>query len=294
MNAIETTDLSRRFWRTTAVDRVTLTVPQGTVNVLIGANGAGKTTLLKLLLNLIAPSSGEARVLGAPSHRLGPDQLRRIGYVSENLRQPEGLTVAGLMAYWRPLYPSWDRALEARLLQQFDLPSKRKLSQLSRGMAMKAALVSALAYRPELLIFDEPFSGLDPLTRDQVVEGMLDLVSQEGCTVLVSSHEIAEVETLADRLLWLDRGKLKLAEDADSLRARFRSVELFGSAASSPPSHAWQVRREGGHTRYIDPAFDPTVTPADATVTPLSLREIFVALLREQRNSPSLSKALTV
>ncbi|MCF3652484.1 ABC transporter ATP-binding protein [Synoicihabitans lomoniglobus] len=280
MNAIETTGLTRRFWRHTAVDHIDLTVPTGTVNVLIGANGAGKTTLLKTMLNLLPPSAGHARVLGTDSRRLAPAELRRIGYVSENQKPPDHLTVAGLMAYWRPLYPQWDRTLEAKLLRNFDLPLDRKLGQLSRGMAMKAALASVLAYRPELLVLDEPFSGLDPLTRDQLVEGMLDLVSREGCTVLVSSHEIAEVETLADRLILLDHGHLKLTETADALRARFRQVEVSGTSVSVP-ARVWQMKREGTFTRYIDPQFDLHTTPAGARVTPLPLREIFIALLRQ-------------
>ena len=284
MNAIETSGLTKRFWRHRAVDNLSLAIPTGTVNVLIGANGAGKTTLLKLLLNLHRPSEGSATVLGTDSRRLNPDLLRRIGYVSENMKQPDGLTVAGLMAYWRPLYPQWDRALETRLLRDFDLPPDRKLSNLSRGMAMKAAIASVLAYRPELLVLDEPFSGLDPLTRHQVIEGLVDRVSAEGCTVLVSSHEIAEVDSLADRLLWLDRGRLQLAEDAESLRARFRRIELLGTD-SPVPDHAWQVQRDAGITRYIDPAFDAAITPTEARVSPMPLREIFVALLRSKDNA---------
>ena len=281
MNLIETTGLSRRFFRTEAVRDLDLAVPAGTVNVLVGANGAGKTTTLKLLLNLLAPTAGRATVLGVDSRCLGPAQLRRIGYVSENLQPPAGLTVAGLLDTWRPLYPRWDRDLEARLVRQFDLPPDRKLTRLSRGMAMKAALLSVLPYQPELLVLDEPFSGLDLLTRDQVVEGILELVAREGCTVLVSSHEIAEVETLADRVLWLDRGALQLAESAEDLRARFRRVEISGAATIAPP-HAWEVTHQGELTRYVDPTFDPAATPAGAIVTPLTLRDIFVALLRHQ------------
>ncbi len=292
MHAIETSGLTKRFWRTRAVDELSLTVPAGTVNVLIGANGAGKTTTLQLLLNLLRPTAGSATVLGADSRRLRPEILRRIGYVSENLRHPDGLTVAGLMAWWRPLYPQWDTALETRLLHDFDLPPDRRLSQLSRGMAMKAALASVLAYRPELLILDEPFSGLDPLTRDQLIEGLVARVSEEGCTVLVSSHEIAEVESLADRILWLDRGRLRLAEDAESLRTRFRRVELPGNTAAAP-AHALQVQRIAGLTRYIDPHFDAGPLPADAQVQPLPLRDIFVALLRDAQGGakPSLGLA---
>lgn len=281
MNAITTDQLTRRFWRTRALDGVSLSVPLGTVNVLIGANGAGKTTLLKTVMNLIRPTRGTAEVLGRDSRRLRPAELRRIGYVSENLRHDPKLTVAGLLDQWRPLYPQWDRALESRLLHDFDLPPARRLGQLSRGMAMKAQLVSVLCHRPELLLLDEPFSGLDPLTRDQLVESLVERVSAEGCTVLVSSHEIGDVETLADRILWLERGRLRLTEDAESLRARFRRVEVSGTNIT-PPDHALQVQRGAGRLRYIDPHFDASRTPAQAHVRAMPLREIFVVLLREE------------
>lgn len=293
MPIIETHQLFRRFFRTTALSNVNLSIEPGTVNVLIGANGAGKTTLLKTLMNLIPPSSGRATVLGIDSLKLGPAEFCRIGYASENLKHPAELTVQGLLDTWRPLYPKWDRTLEKRLLKEFDLPPSRRLSKLSRGMLMKASLLSILPYRPELLVLDEPFSGLDPLVRDQVVQGILESVSNEGCTVLVSSHEISEVETLADNLIWLDRSELKLSEPADSLRQRFRRVEL-NDPAQSPPAHAWNVTKEGGLTRYIDPAFDLAITPDAASVTPLPLREIFVALLRHGQatkaavNSPAV------
>ena len=291
MNVVETCGLTRRFGRTTAVDQVDLSLSAGTVNVLIGANGAGKTTLIKLLTHLIPPSSGSARIWGTPTRDLGPAQFRRIGYVSENLCQLEGLTVKRLMETWRPLYPTWDRALEAKLCRDFELPLDGKLSQLSRGMAMKAALASVLAHRPELLILDEPLSGLDLLTRDQVVKGVLDLVSEEGCTVLVSSHEINEVETLADRLLWLEHGRLQLAEDAESLRRRFRSVELLNDH-DPVPDQAWQVQRDAGRICYIDPAFDAATTPANAIITPLPLRQIYVALLRGSKGAPNSTSSL--
>lgn len=282
MPIIETHNLSRRFFRTTALRDVDLTIEPGTVNVLIGANGAGKTTLLKLLMNLISPSSGRATVFGVDSRKLGPEQFARIGYASENLKHPDELTVQGLLDTWRPLYPKWDRTLEKRLLQEFDLPPTRKLTKLSRGMLMKASLLSILPYRPELIVLDEPFSGLDPLVRDQVVQGMLELVSEEGCTVLVSSHEISEVETLADNLIWLDHSELKLAEAADSLRARFRKVEL-NDPSQSAPDHAWSITQEGGMTRYIDTAFDSASLPVGAGAQPMPLREIFVELLRQAK-----------
>ncbi|MBL9205583.1 MAG: ABC transporter ATP-binding protein [Opitutaceae bacterium] len=278
MNALEARGLTKTFFRTVAVNAVSLALPQGSVNVLVGANGAGKTTLLRVLLNLLAPTAGESTVLGESSRRLGPAQWRRIGFVAEETVQP-ATTVGGLLDAWRALYPTWDRDLENKLVREFELPLDRALKALSRGMRMKAQLLSVLPYRPELLVLDEPFGGLDPLVREQVVQGVLELVSAEGCTVLVSSHDIVEVETLADRILWMERGALRLVEEADSLRTRFRRVEI--AAPESPPPHAWAVDRLGGSVRYIDPQFDPGRLPAGANVEPMTLREIFLALLRQ-------------
>ena len=134
MNIIETLNLSHRYWRTEALQDLTLAVPTGSVMALLGSNGAGKTTTIKVLMNLLRPSAGSARVFGVDSRQLGERELAQIGYVSENQKLPEWMTVRQLLDYCRPFYPTWDRSLEANLLKQFALPEARKLSQLSRGM----------------------------------------------------------------------------------------------------------------------------------------------------------------
>ena len=233
MNIIETTRLTRRFGATEAVHELTLAVPAGSVFALLGPNGAGKTTTLKLLMNLIEPTTGSARVLGIDSRKLGERELAQIGYVSESQQLPLWMTVRQLLDYCRPFYPTWDRALEARLLAQFALPEKRKLAQLSRGMLMKAALLSSLAYRPRLLVLDEPFSGLDPVVRDEFIRGVLEVSALGEWTVLVSSHDIDEVERLADHVAMLDAGRLRLSERTEELQARFRRVEVSVDAGNT-------------------------------------------------------------
>src|SRR5476651_816920 len=131
MNIIETTHLSRRYWRTEALRVLNLVVSTGSVFALIGANGAGKTTAIKVLMNLLEPTSGEARVLGVDSRKLSPRERQQIGYVSENQKLPEWMTVRQLLDYCRPFYPTWDRELEARLLREFELPPDRKIKHLS-------------------------------------------------------------------------------------------------------------------------------------------------------------------
>ena len=173
--AIETERLARSFGRKTVLRDVDLRVPTGSIYAFLGPNGAGKTTTIKVLLNLLEPSGGTAHVLGTRSTRLGPQHRQSIGYVSENQELPLWMTAEQLCAFCKPLYPTWDDELCERLLIQFALPRKSRLRSFSRGMRMKAALVVALAFRPKLLVLDEPFSGLDPVVRDELIEGILEM-----------------------------------------------------------------------------------------------------------------------
>ena len=298
MNIIETQNLSRRFGRMEAVHDLTLAIPEGSVLALLGANGAGKTTTLKLLMNLLAPTSGSARVLGVDSRRLGEREFAQIGYVSENQQQPLWMTVRQLLDYCRPFYPTWDRALEATLLRQFALPEDRKLKDLSRGMAMKAALLSSLAYRPKLLVLDEPFSGLDALVRDEFIRGVLEVSALGEWTVLVSSHDIEEVERLADNIAMIEGGRLKLNERTEALQGRFRRVEVTlvdtEPAGSAMPDSWWEVERAGRVVRWIETRYERDRTErecrarfVDGTVvaSPMTLREIFLVLARQGRRT---------
>lgn len=298
MNIIETDRLSRRFRGTEALHELTLGVPQGSLYALLGSNGAGKTTTLKLLMNLLAPSGGTARVLGADSRKLGERELAQIGYVSEAQRQPDWMTVRQLLDYCRPFYPTWDRTLESRLLAEFDLPSDRRLKDLSRGMRMKAVLLSALVYRPRLLVLDEPFGGLDPVVRDDVTQGLLAAVQLGETTAIISSHDIEEVERLADHVALLERGRLRFAETTDDLLGRFRRIEIeqeSGVPGGDVPA-AWLGWESGaGRASFVDSAYERDATeracrerfPA-ATVRahPMTLREIFISLARRGRNQP--------
>src|SRR5688572_13162493 len=253
MNIIETQNLTRRFGRMEAVHELSLAVPEGSVFALLGPNGAGKTTTLKLLMNLLSPTSGSARILGVDSRKLGERELAQIGYVSENQQLPVWMTVRQFLNYCRPFYPTWDRALEAKLLAQFALPETRKLSQLSRGMLMKAALLSSLAYRPKLLVLDEPFSGLDALVRDDFIRGVLEVSALGEWTVLVSSHDIEEVERLADHVAILEAGRLRLSERADDLQRRFRRVEVTDAPSSAVAVPGWlDWQRAGLLTRFVE------------------------------------------
>jgi ABC-2 type transport system ATP-binding protein len=299
MNIIETNRLSRRYWRTEALRDLTLSVPTGSVFALLGSNGAGKTTAIKVLMNLLPPSGGEARVLGVDTRRLGEKERAQIGYVSENQKLPLWMTVRQLLDYCRPFYPTWDTALEAKLLAQFDLPPDRKLKHLSRGMLMKAALLSTLAYRPKLLVLDEPFSGLDPLARDDFVRGILEASELGDWTVLVSSHDIEEVERLADNVALLENGRLRFSETTESLLGRFRRMEVTvpGPVSTGTAPAGWlELEQKGGLVRFVATDFGSGTTeqtcrghfPEGAVVAhPMTLREIFVTYARENRAQPN-------
>jgi ABC-2 type transport system ATP-binding protein len=152
-------------------------IPEGSAFALVGPNGAGKTTTIKVLVNLLAPTRGRAAIFGVDSRAISPRELAGIGYVSENQELPGRLTVAEYLAYLRPFYPTWDRALETSMLRDLQLPASRKIRDLSHGMRIKMALVCALPHRPRLLILDEPFAGLDPVVRDELLGGVLRQVA---------------------------------------------------------------------------------------------------------------------
>lgn len=294
MNAIETHNLTRRFERTEAVHALELAVPTGSVCALLGPNGAGKTTTIKMLVNLLVPSAGEARVLGVDSRHLGLRQFEQIGYVSENQRMPLWMTVRQLLNYCRPFYPTWDPGLERRLLSQMGLPLDRPLRNLSRGMLMKATLVSSLSYRPSLLILDEPFSGLDPLVREELVKGIIEVSDLGSWTVLVSSHDIEEVERMTDHVVLLDAGHMQLNEPTGVLQARFRRVEVdLAPESGAPIQPGWlEVERSGRRLSFIDSGYDAKSSPgsyaqifpgAPAVCRAMTLREVFLTLARTNR-----------
>ena len=305
MNAIEIQHLTHRYGRTEALHDLSFEVPEGSVFSLLGPNGAGKTTTIKILMSLLQPRSGDVRVFGVKSRQLSPHQLEQIGYVSENQQLPLWMTVRQLLDFCRPFYPTWDTALEEKLLVQFALPPGRKLKHLSRGQLMKASLLSSLAYRPKLLVLDEPFSGLDPVARDDFVRGLIEAAGEGGGTVLVSSHDIEEVERLTDHVALLDSGKLRLTETVEALFGRFRRVEMTLSTPvgdSFAPEPGWQeVDHIGNRWRFVETRFHAEASEArwrqtrpnvtEIVVQPMSLREIYISLARNLTGAPAQKSA---
>jgi ABC-2 type transport system ATP-binding protein len=296
---IETHHVAKRFGHFEAVEDLNLAVPEGAVFALIGANGAGKSTTIRLLMNILRPDRGEIVVLGTPSQALAAPDFQHIGFVSESQKLPAGLSLASYFAYLRQLYPAWDRALEQELCQQFELPPERKLRHLSHGMRMKALLVGALAYRPKLLVLDEPLSGLDTLVRDEVVNGLLQQASDT--TILISSHELAEIESFTTHVAFMQDGHLLLQEEIDRLRLRFREVRVTLSAQKQPlqpmPADWLMPATEGHHLRFIDSRYEDDSRLQQQLVQrfgavrmetePMPLRAIASALMQNRKREPS-------
>jgi ABC-2 type transport system ATP-binding protein len=295
--AIRIQKLSKDFRRVAALADMDAEVPEGAIYALVGPNGAGKTTTLKTLMNIWRPTRGRAEVLGVDSTRLSPREFARIGYVSENQEMPEWMTVEYLLAYLKRFYPTWDDALSADLVRRFDLPPGRKIGHLSRGMRMKAAFASSFAYRPELIILDEPFTGLDALVRDELIEGLLERA--QGATILLSSHDLGEIETFASHVGYLEHGRLRFSEEMTSLVERFREVEITFAAPPTLPL-AWpegwiQPDTSAAVLRFVDTRFDRERTTSeirrlfgdvrDVTFSPMSLRSIFVAIAKDARTA---------
>jgi ABC-2 type transport system ATP-binding protein len=289
---IKTERLTKRFGRTTAVRELELEVPGGGVFALLGPNGAGKTTTIKLLAGILRASSGRAWLLGRPSEKLDPAVRARVGYVSESQKPPAWMTVAQMLDYCRPMYSTWDRAFERELVERMELPVSQKIRHLSRGQRMKAMLVSSLCYRPALLILDEPFSGLDPLTRDDLLGGLLEMSGQNEWTVFLSSHDVEDVERIADHVGFIHDGALTHSESLAALQARFRSVEISGATALPAPLPAtWRhLETDGSTVRFIETAWSSRSEMELARIFPgssiavgaMSLREIFLAIAREK------------
>jgi ABC-2 type transport system ATP-binding protein len=227
--------LSRRFGEKVALQDVDLVLERGTVLGLVGKNGAGKTTLIQHLLGLLRAQRGSVRVFGLDPVANPAGVLGRIGYLAEDRGLPGWMAVGELMRYTAAFYPRWDADYAQRLCDDFRLDQRQKIRTLSRGQHARAALVVALAHRPELLLLDEPSSGLDPVVRRDVLEAILHTVAEEGRTVLFSSHLLDEVERMSDHLALIDGGRILLTGSLEEIRERHWriTVRTDGAAAAA-------------------------------------------------------------
>lgn len=296
MNAILHTDkLAKKFGKVEALASLSLSVPEGSVFALVGPNGAGKSTTMKICLNMVRASSGAAEVLGVDSRRLTSEVLAKVGYVSETRQLPEWMKVGRFLSYCKAFYPDWNDTDVAEFVRAYDLPLDRPLKSLSRGQRVKAALAASLAYHPKLLFLDEPFSNLDVLVRDQLIETLLEAGPET--TVFLASHDLAEIENFATHVAYLHQGSILFTEEMSALSTRFREVEVVLENAAPLPSDlppAWLNAAQAGIVvRYTDSHFDSAQHDAqirqhfpqarEVNVQPMPLRSIFVALAKSAK-----------
>lgn len=293
---VECRNLAKSFRRHEAVKDLTLNVPEGAALALVGANGAGKSTTLRMILNILTPDSGNARVLGVDSTALRENELKDIGYVCDNPVLPGRLTVSQYLDYLRSLYPNWDAPFERSLRDRLNLPAHQRVGSLSHGMRVKLLLVGALAYHPKLLVLDEPLSGLDPLMRDEVLEGVLGQAGET--TILISSHELVELEGFATQIAFMDQGRLLFHESIEHTLGRFREVSVTLAGEPRPPKplprHWLTGESAGAMFRFVESSFLDERDLAAKTAAhfgaiqhmetrAMSLREISKTLMRANR-----------
>ncbi len=235
--AVATHGLSKCYGGETALERVDLRVPDGAVYVLVGANGAGKSTALKVLMNLERPDAGSAQVLGLDTALHGPEVRAQVGYVPEHHAQGSGwMTCGRLLRHAAAYYPAWERAYAEHLANAFSLRLQRKVSALSKGETRRLQLVLAMAHRPPLLLLDEPTDGLDPVVRKRTLTLLAEHLADTPTTVLISTHHLHEVESLADHVGVLRDGKLVAQLPREELQRTVRSYRVSVPERWEPPA----------------------------------------------------------
>jgi ABC-type multidrug transport system ATPase subunit len=286
---IETVDLRKNYGRVEALRGLDLQVPPGSIHGFLGRNGAGKTTTIKVLLGMARPAGGQARVFGLAADAAGSsvEIRRRTGFVSDEKDLYDYMTVQQLIRFTAPFFSRWRADLEQRYLRRFELPPDCRVKALSRGTRTKLALLLALCRGAELLVLDEPTSGLDPAMTEEVLQILVTHVASEETTVFFSSHQIAEVDQIADHVAIVDRGRTVMAGALDDLRERFRRIQLvFDDDAPQVTFRSpgvERVRRKGrvitvlssaGADGVLDEA--RALTPTSVDVVPVTLKDIFL------------------
>ena len=293
-DVIETTRLVKSYDGAEALRGLDLRVAAGSICGFLGRNGAGKTTTIKILLGMARPTRGSAMVFGerADSPQAGVEIRRRVGFVSEEKDLYGSMSVDEMIRFTRSFFPKWRSDLQERYLRRFDLPLDRKVKALSRGTRTKLALLLALCRGAELLLLDEPTSGLDPAMAEEVLRAIITQVAEDGTTVLFSSHQLSEVDEVADHVVIIERGRAAIAGSLDDLRAGFRRVHLVFEGPAPEREFASpgveRVRRKGREmTILVRKGADALLTearvlnPISVDVVPVTLKEIFLETTTE-------------
>jgi ABC-2 type transport system ATP-binding protein len=286
---IETTDLRKRYDGVEVLRGLTLAVPAGSICGFLGRTGAGKTTTIKILLGMASPTSGRATVFGLPadSPSSSVDIRRRTGFVGDDKGLYDAMTVGGMVRYTASYYPKWNRETEARYLRRFELPAERSIKDLSRGMRTKLSLLLALSRGADLLVLDEPTTGLDPAATEDVLQALVGHAAEHGTTVFFSSHQLGDVEQIADHVVIIDRGRTAVTGSLDDLKQGYRRIQLVFDGEA--PAYTFQtkgverVKRAGRVMTVLSSAGIDGVlgeasalNPVSTDSTPVTLKDIFL------------------
>ncbi len=286
--------ITQRFGSHTALCDVSLAFPAGRIIGLLGRNGAGKTTLLHIAAGLLPPTAGTCTTLGTPSGKLDTPQLTRLGLVQQEGRYLEWMTVRQHLDFNASFYPRWDRDLERRLLEALELDPKRKIVQLSPGDRQKVGILLGTCHRPALLLLDEPMSALDPIVRRRLLDFLLELLRDDGATVVISSHILNDVEKIVDWIVALEGGELVENSPFDTLQESYAEWTLTSTNGALPSTFAepFVLSRQGDARQAIlrvrtsdteAAARFAAAHHAEIRVRPLNLDEMF-PLLTSQRS----------
>ncbi len=283
--------VTQHFDEITALLPISLSVTAGRIVGLLGRNGAGKTTLLHIAAGLLKPSSGSCITLGTPSDRLDTPQLRRLGLVQQEGRYLEWMTVRQHLDFNASFYPSWDCRLERRIIEMLEVDVRRKVVQLSVGDRQKLGILLATCHRPSLLLLDEPMSALDPIVRRRLLDLLLELLRDDGCTVVISSHILNDVEKIVDWVIVLDEGRLRENSPFDELQESYAewTVTALNGGLPAAFDEAFVLTRQGDSRRALlrvrtnDPeavARFGAAHHAEVASRPLNLEEMFPLMVR--------------
>ena len=277
---LEMRNVTKRFGSFTALDDLSLTVPRGAVYGLVGPNGAGKSTAIRHLTGIYRPDSGTVTMEGLPIYE-NPEVKGTMGYIPDDIFYFPSATMEEMRKFYKGMYPRFDDALYERLFEVFQLPKKGQIRRFSKGMQKQAAFQLTLCTRPKVMILDEPVDGLDPVMRRQAWSLMLSAVAENGTTVLVSSHNLRELEDVCDHVGILDHGKMLLERSLESMQGATHKLQLVGDVPEglevlheSASGRLKTLIVRGGVEEITQKA--AAMKPAYFDVLPLSLEEIFI------------------
>jgi ABC-2 type transport system ATP-binding protein len=279
---VDVRNLTVRYGRTVAVDNVSIGIDRGVVYALLGRNGAGKSSIIRCLLGQRRADAGSVQLFGEDSWQKRAALMQRVGVVSEESDAPPEMTVAALARFCRSLYARWDQPAFETRMRAFAVPLGSRYGTLSKGQKKQVSLALALAMSPDLLVLDDPTLGLDVVARKSLFEEVIGELADRGINVLLTTHDLAGVETFADRVGILRRGRLVLDEEVDALKARFRRIRFTAKPAAldSLALRSWGSGAEAIVSNYDDIAYE-RYRAAAAEIAPMTLEEIFVALAGE-------------